>query len=282
MLVLAAAASCGAVVAAEPDWAKVPGKKITVFYPGVSPVEWILKGTEHGGARGMRKGETCAGCHEEEVADMGKKIASGQKIEPAPIANKAPSIPVTVQAAHDGTNLYLRFTWTQPAGTSGKKLDADNQIKVGFMLEENKIENMPLAGCWATCHVDLRTMPGVKDDKKTKYVTGGSLTGSFFDLAQWRSGKGGVATDGHVTDRRVMEGGKALASAAGKQAGNAWTVTFVRKLTGGEGDVALAAGKTYNFGFAIHDDWTNGRFHHVSLGYSLGIDTKADITAAKQ
>jgi hypothetical protein len=43
----------------------------------------------------------------------------------------------------------------------------------------------------------------------------------------------------------------------------------------------MASGKTYNMGFAIHNDHAAGRFHQVSLGYSLGIDTKADITAAK-
>jgi hypothetical protein len=35
-------------------------------------------------------------------------------------------------------------------------------------------------------------------------------------------------------------------------------------------------------GFAIHNDHAAGRFHLVSFGYSLGIDAKADITAAKQ
>ena len=65
---------------AAPDWSKVPSKTITVFYPGVSPIEWITKGTEHGGAKGLRKGETCAGCHDEETADMGVKMVTGQKI----------------------------------------------------------------------------------------------------------------------------------------------------------------------------------------------------------
>ena len=56
-----------------------------------------------------------------------------------------------------------------------------------------------------------------------------------------------------------------------------------RKLTGGEGDVALAAGKQYNFGFAIHDDSATGRFHHVSLGYTLGLDdAKAEVNVVKQ
>jgi hypothetical protein len=279
---LAAVAACGTASAAEPDWAKVPGKQLTLFYPGVTPVEWILKGTEHGGARGIRKGEACTGCHEDEAADIGRRIAGGHKqLEPAPLVNKAPAIPVTVQASHDGTHLYLRFTWTQPAASGGKKLDVDNQVKVGYMLEENRVEGLPQAGCWATCHADLRTMPTAKDDAKTKYVSGGALPGKFFDLGYWRSGKGGSFGDGHVADSRVMDGGKALVSAIGKQAGDAWTVTFVRKLAGGDGDVTLVPGKTYNFGFAIHDDWSTGRYHHVSLGYSLGVDAKADITAAK-
>lgn len=277
---LAAAALAAGASAAEPDWGKVAARKVTVFYPGVSPMEWILKGTEHGGARGMRKGEACTGCHEDETADMGKRIVSGQKLEPAPIKGKAAAIPVSVQAAHDGANLYLRFSWKQPAASGAAKQDADNQVKLAFMLEENRIEGVPTGGCWAACHADARTMPGAKDDKKTKYVVGGSLGGKYFDLLQWKAK--GKPSDGYVADRRVADGGKALVSAIGRLAGDTWTVTFTRKLSGGEGDVALAPGKSYNFGFAIHDDWSNGRFHHVSLGYTLGIDAKADITAAKQ
>ena len=211
---------------------------------------------------------------------MGKKMASGQKIEPKPIKGKAGSIAVNVQAAHDGANLYMRFSWKQPAG-GGEKMDKDNPVKLAFMLEDNKIERANLSGCWETCHSDARTMPEGKDDKKTKYVAGGALAGGkFYDLLQWTS-KGGKF-DGYVADKRVMEGGKALIDAKGEKKGDEWVVVFTRKLAGGEGDIALASGKTYNFGFAIHDDHTAGRYHHVSLGYTLGLDAKADITAAKQ
>ena len=279
-LAAAALALCaGTATAAAPDWGKVAGTKITVFYPGVSPIEWITKGTEHGGARALRKGETCASCHHDEAVDMGKKMATGQKIEPKPIPGKAGSIPVSVQAAHDGSNLYLRFAWKQPAG-GAEKMDKDNQVKLAFMLEDNKVERANLSGCWETCHADARTMPDGKDDKKTKYVTGGSVAGGkFYDLMQWTS-KGGKF-DGYVADKRVMEGGKGLVDAKGEKKGDEWVVVFTRKLAGGEGDIALASGKTYNFGFAIHDDHTSGRFHHVSLGYTLGIDAKADISANK-
>ena len=271
----------GHVMAAAPaDWSKVPEKKITVFYPGASPIEWITKGTEHGGAKGLKKGESCTACHSDEVADMGKKIVTGQKNEPKVIKGKVASIPVSVQAAHDGANLYMRFSWKQPAG-GGEKMDKENQTKLAFMLEDNKVERAGQSGCWETCHQDARTMPEGKDDKKTKYVTGGDLkSGKYYDLLQWKSK--GKPSDGYVADKRVIDGGKALVDAKGELKGDTWTVVFTRKLTGGDGDVALATGKTYNFGFAIHDDYTHGRFHHVSLGYTLGIDAKADVTAAKQ
>lgn len=270
----------GAALAAAPDWAKVPAKQITVLYPGVSPIEWIRKGVDHSGARGMKQGETCVVCHEKEAADVGKRIVTGEKLEPAPIKGKAGSIPVNVQVAHDGANLYLRFSWKTPPG-GAPKMDADNPVKIAFMLEADKVELAGLGGCWSSCHVDARTMPGA-DDKKTKYVKDGSVAnGVFYDLVQFRSGKGAKPVDGHVADKRVMEGGKALVAAEGKEAGGNWTVTFTRKLSGGDGDIALQAGKTYNFGFAIHDDHTAGRFHHVSLGYKLGIDVAADLTAAK-
>jgi len=279
LLALAAIAVCGSAQAAPPDWSKVQGKTITLLYPGVSPIEWITKGTEHGGARALKKGESCASCHHDEAVDMGKKMASGAKIEPTPIKGKVGSIPVNVQAANDGTNLYLRFTWKQPAG-GAEKQDKDNQVKLAFMLEDNKVPGANLSGCWETCHVDARTMPEGKDDKKTKYVKDGALaSGKYYDLMQWTSK--GAKHDGYVADKRVMDGGKALVDAKGENKGGEWSVVFTRKLAGAEGDVALVSGKTYNFGFAIHDDHTHGRFHHVSLGYTLGIDTKADISANK-
>lgn len=286
----------GSGLVSAADVGKAPTKKITVFYPGAASMEWVMKGTEHGGARPVDKGEACISCHidprngKEEAPEFGRKIAAGEKskngaLEPEPIKGKPGSIPVNVQAAHDGTNLYLRFSWKNTGFASGKKMDADNPVKVAFMLEEQgtlKYDNE--GGCWATCHSDARTMPGVKDDKKTKYVKDGNVaTGKYYDLLQYRSGKGQKPVDGYIADKRVMEGGKALTDAKGELKGDTWTVNFVRKLAGGEGDVKLEPGKAYNFGFAIHDDHTAGRYHYVSFGYTLGLDSpKADINVAKQ
>ena len=290
---LVMAGMAGSVLAA-PDWSKVPSRQVTLFYPGTSGIEWIQNGTEHGGAKALRKGDRCISCHEDEkkfTVDIATdKILKGEKLEPKAIAGRPGTIPVNVQAANDGSNLYLRFSWKEPKDAADGK-DKDNAVKLAVMLEDGKVVAKDpkgkevligtAGGCWGTCHTDARTMPGA-DDKKTKYVTGGTLAnGQYYDLMQWKSGKGAKPVDGHVADKRVMEGGKALTSAEGKKEGDTWTVVFTRKFAGGEGDIALAPGKTVNMGFAIHNDHAEGRYHHVSFGYTLGIDAKADITAAK-
>jgi len=275
------------VMAAPPaDWSSVAATEITVFYPGVSPMEWItgdlrIDRVRHGGGRAFNQGDTCADCHSDEAHEMGNRIVSGEKLEPTPIAGKAGFVPVTVQATHDGEMLYLKFSWQQPAASQGAKMDEANPMKIAYMLDAGKVEGAERSGCWASCHAESRTMPDGAEDK-TKYVKDGSLaSGIYYDLAQWRSGEN-KAYNGYVADKRVMEVGSALQSAEGKLEGDKWTVVFTRALAGGEGDVTLEAGNKYNFGFAIHDGHTAGRFHYVSLGYSLGLDSAADITATKQ
>ena len=141
-------------------------------------MEWILTGTEHGGAKAVKKGEPCTGCHIDEKtgmnesAEIGAKILSGAKsknaaLEPDPVKGKPGSIPVSVQASHDADNLYLRFTWKN-TGFLQRQQDGflTTLFKLAVMLEEiGKVELDSTGGCWATCHNDVRTMPGVKDDK---------------------------------------------------------------------------------------------------------------------
>ena len=305
---------------AAPNWSKAPAKKIILFYPGVSSLEWMLKGTEHGGARAMRAKETCGSCHEKEAADIGQKIVSGSKPELEKTPVKVPgSIPVTVQATHDGTHLYVRLQWKDTRSAPSVKEDAKNQIKAAIMIDAGKVEYAELGGCWASCHHDLRSMPDVdKNSPKhakakaldiqsngpTKYVkeSRASITnkdhpwggwdkfktdaevaaalkaGQFYNILQYRSGA--PSRDGYILDARRMQ--EAPGAAEGKHEGDTWTVTFIRKLAGGETEHKIEPGKTYNVGFAIHDAWSNERHHHVSLGYTLALDGKADISVAKQ
>lgn len=95
--------------------------------------------------------------------------------------------------------------------------------------------------------------------------------GHFMDLMRYSSGSK-KTENGYVLEQRHMSGGGQFDVNANKE-GNTWVVEMKRKLnTGKPGDIAIEPGKLYDFGFAIHDDYSNARFHHVSLGYKLGMD----------
>lgn len=266
------------VAVAAPDWSKVPKRDVHVFHAGVTPIEWVLKKSDHSGRTGLVKGESCVGCHEEKGGlNFETKRLADKELEPTG-APKTMSFPVAVQAAYDAANLYVRLTFKAPAGGADHG-DKDNDVKAAVMFADDKVtvdaSGKPVSGaqvgCWATCHIDARTMPGA-DEKKTKYSKAGA-----YELMQWKSGKGAKPVDGSVADARKMEGGSAGVQASGENKGGEFTVTFTRKLNG-----TVAAGKAVPMGIAIHADKAAGRFHHVSMGYMLGIGADGDIKAVKQ
>ncbi len=263
---------------AAPDWSKVPKRDIQVFHAGVTSIEWAMKKSDHSGRTGLVKGETCVGCHEEKGGlNFDMKRMAGKDLEPVGTP-KTMSFPVSLQAAHDKDSAYIRLTFKAPEGGANKD-DKENAVKATVLFANDKVavaagdKSVPGAqvGCWATCHSDARTMPGA-DDKKTKYTKDGA-----YELMQWQSAKGAKAVDGSVSDKRQMDGGTAGVKAEGDNKGGTYTVTFTRKLNG-----ALGEGKTVPFGFAIHADHATGRFHHVSMGYTLGFGADGDIKAVKQ
>jgi cytochrome c-type protein NapC len=103
--------------------------------------------------------------------------------------------------------------------------------------------------------------------------------GSFMDLLRYKSGTG-ESEDGYILAERVMTGGQGV-EFTGELKDGVWTVEMTRKLTSDQpGDVSMATDQMYNIGFAIHDDYSNSRFHHVSLGLKLGFDNEdAEINA---
>jgi len=107
--------------------------------------------------------------------------------------------------------------------------------------------------------------------------------GTFLDLMRFNSGNGGNFENGYVLDKRVMGQGVEVTGNAELKDG-VWTVTMQRPLTSAEaGDVSFEPGKEYVVGFAIHDDYTDARFHHVSLEYKMALDNpEAQINAAAQ
>lgn len=298
------------------DWTGAPAREVVVFYPGQSSMEWVL-GRKHGGARPFKKGDRCVDCHDEETADMGQKIVTGEKLEPDVIEGKRGSIPVTVQAQHDADNLYLRFQWPDTdhvpvSFAEGGKMDPDNSMKLALMLATDEVEYADRAGCWGTCHADLNSMPFAPEGQDvTKYLTESRTkieirgrnkkplggwdkrkseeeiatefnAGHYMDILRYSSGAKAVE-DGAILADREMDKASIAEFKASQQGGN-WVVEIKRPLKSEvKGDINLALDQTYNFGFAIHDDYSNARFHHVSLGYKLAFDNaEAEINAVSK
>ncbi|MCW8935667.1 MAG: NapC/NirT family cytochrome c [Gammaproteobacteria bacterium] len=335
----APAATTSSTGGSSVNWSAVPAREVVLFYPGQSSMEWVL-GRQHGGKRAFTSGDRCFDCHEEELADMGAKIAAGEKdmkvgkdkehgMEPTVIPGKRGSFPVKVQSTHDGENLHMRFEWADAEHTpapfvEGGKMDPDNKVKLAVMFATDEVEYADRAGCWGTCHADLRSMPfapeqsaidatALKDasDGVTKYLTesrtkielkgrGGKALGGwdklkeegelkaeldagrYMDLVRYKAGQK-VSENGHILSERVPHDGQDVEFTASLNSGM-WTVEMTRKLKSDKpGDINMDTGTVYNFGFAIHDDYTTARYHHVSIGYKLGFDNaQAEINAVKQ
>ena len=319
------------------NWSGIEAKSVKLFFPGQASMEWVLKGSDHGGKRAFVTGDRCFDCHEDEEVDIGAKIVSGKKVEPTPIPGKRGSIDLKVQAAHDANNLYMRFQWDDAGKHSpvpfvtGGKMDPKNPIKLAVMLAADVEENPPVefaerAGCWQTCHHDANYMPHQPDkaalsgpigkqldvtDGFTKYLKESRTAieiegkdgkkrggwdklkskaeidallkkGAFMDLLRYKAGTG-ESEDGYILAERVMKGGQGVTFTGGLK-GGVWTIEMTRKLTStAAGDISMATDQTYNIGFAIHDDYTNSRFHHVSLGLKLGFNNEdVEINAVKK
>jgi nitrate/TMAO reductase-like tetraheme cytochrome c subunit len=155
------------------NWSAIEPAEITLFYPGQASMEWVLKGSDHGGKRAFMTGDRCFDCHEDEEVDIGDLIISGEKAEAAPIPGKRGSILVKMQAAHDTKNLYMRFQWEDGEHApvpfaKGGKMDPENPIKLAVMLttdseDDPKVEYAERSGCWQSCHHDARNMPHAPD-----------------------------------------------------------------------------------------------------------------------
>ncbi len=330
-----ASTSSQATTAGKVDWATIEAREVVLFYPGQASMEWVLKGSDHGGKRAFVSGDRCFECHEEEEVDIGDLIVSGEKVEENPIPGKRGSIPVNIKTAYDANNLYMQFQWEDGAHApipfvEGGKMDPENPIKLAVMLatdseDDPKVEYAERSGCWQSCHHDANYMPHQPDEAMlessplasrldlskgyTKYlkesrseieidgkdgkqrggwdklkdeaeIQAALDNGSFMDLLRYKSGSG-ESEDGYILAERVMSGGQGV-DFSGSMSDGIWTVEMVRKLTSDKpGDISMSKDQMYNIGFAIHDDYSSSRFHHVSLGFKLGFDNEdAEINAS--
>jgi nitrate/TMAO reductase-like tetraheme cytochrome c subunit len=213
-------------------------------------------------------------------------------------------------------------THTPAPFIEGGKMDPANKIKLAIILATDEVEYADRAGCWGSCHADLLTMPYAPEqeainDSSLKYATNGVSkyiaesrssinlksrkgalggwdklkgadeiateleAGHFMDLIRYKAGKN-IAENSYILTERVTHDGIDII-ATGTLNSGLWTVDISRPLNADKsGDISLDTALTYNIGFAIHDDYTSARYHHVSLGYKLGFDNSTvEINAKK-
>lgn len=183
------------------DWAAVPKSEIDLFYPGQSSEEWLKSPAHKTGAAGLRKDKNCLVCHAGDEAEIGKAIASGEKLEPRPIPGKPGSIRLTLQAAYDAEYLYLKASWPakkpgifheyaiyrdgkweEPYGSHrGNELVRSGETPPSYedrfsvMIGDGRnVPSFASEGCWATCHNDMRFMPNEarKEEVQTHPILG--------------------------------------------------------------------------------------------------------------
>ncbi|MEH6470126.1 MAG: ethylbenzene dehydrogenase-related protein [Halopseudomonas sp.] len=294
-VVSAALLSVVSLPAVAVDWSAAKTADVEVFFPGETSLEWMYSKRKHdGAARYKKRKKTCIECHKGDESSYGPLIVKGKDTESAPLGGRRGHTTVKAQAANDGTNLHIRLEWPKAAGAAAEKQDADFESKVTIMLEDGAIEEFTAGGCWAMCHIDAKKMPA--DGDKQKYITdsrtkmskkkgGGDnlksdaeidalvAAGTFIEYWQARlnSGQPAQALDGYVLKDRFERPTPAISVNASEAGGN-WVVEFSRPMAGGTGMKTLETGKTYNFGVALHDQNTAGRYHMTSFHYKLTID----------
>lgn len=217
--------------AAEPgkiDWAKIKAITVPLFYPGQSSYEWLRSDAHKNANKEVIRGDSCVSCHDEEGAekDMGNKIVVGGPLEPMPIKGKSGYKDLSVQAAYDAKNLYLRYEWKTDkpyAGTEHQYLRFDGkewkvwgfpkldkvvqdgkqpglyEDRMSIIIDDGKVPGFAKQGCWLTCHDGQRDM--AKQFTKEEVAANPMLTAikkgdvrkylpdTRTDPADWKSGK---------------------------------------------------------------------------------------------
>ncbi|MCK5668449.1 MAG: hypothetical protein KAI15_05140 [Gammaproteobacteria bacterium] len=293
------------VHAAEIDWEQVEASTIKTFYPGVS--SWaFMKGKDHGtGANVVKKmGKSCADCHvgkdgtydiksDKIISGELKMVASGDPLEPEPLTGMPGFKDVSLQAAHDAENIYLRFQWQgSGASVADPSLAKDHKADRVSIQIANKIKSFKLYGCFVSCHDDQSEMPenrgeevnlygyyakGKSQDKLDGYLS----KGQFLDLWEAYFVGSEVKTEDYYVLEDRHEDQNDL-TATGSFEGGKYTVVITRKLSTGDAkDIKLQDGKGFSMGVSIHDNKNKGRKHYVSFPVSIGLSSSGDVTAKK-
>ena len=216
----------GTAMAAEPgtiDWSAINATSVPLFYPGQSSYEWV-RSSAHKGSTKTKTGESCVSCHDEK--DLGNELVKVGRLEPTPVKGKNGLVDLSVQAAYDAKNLYLRYQWktnSDRPGTEHQYLRFDGkewkvwgfpkldkvvqegkqpgiyEDRMSVMIDDGKVPGFAQQGCWLTCHDGSRDMvkPATKEDAAANPLLAAIKKGDLRkylpdtrnDPSDWKSGK---------------------------------------------------------------------------------------------
>jgi hypothetical protein len=274
------------------DWSAVPTTEIGVFYPGQVSAEDVLYG-KHKGARKLRKGElACQDCHEDEYVEQGEILFDER--DENPLEGRRTSALLSVQMVVENDQLLTRVSWEKATAAAATNLNTDFDTRLTVMLDDASVTEFGFMGCWASCHTDSDGMLSDSGAGVQKYLplsrtsmdktTGGvgirpqgdldaSLAGgNYLELwqAQLNPGAAASAASGYVLDKRHMSADSTI-SAVATETDSSWSVVFSSPLAGSAPHKTLEAGKSYTFGFALHDQHAAKRYHLVSHAYRFNL-----------
>jgi hypothetical protein len=161
------------------DWSSVPINKPRLFYPGQSSYEWLRIEDHKKASNEVKGGEACLKCHKGEQKSLGGILVEENRLEDVPIEGKKAYLRLAVQAAHDETSLFMRFSWKSDSEQAGDRgnfiryngsewewygnhrqheavIDEEQPAiypdRLGIMIGDAKVAMYPDQGCWMTCH----------------------------------------------------------------------------------------------------------------------------------
>lgn len=315
-LALSAWPGAGAAHGADrPDWSSVKGTGIKLFYPGVTSWEFLNSEDHRLGGRGINRGKKdCRHCHlsrdgvldlksEEIVTGAIRMKRSHKPFEPSPGPIRKGAIEAVVQAAYDGTDLYVRISWPSEGAAWNSSEPGTLPERVSMQINEKE----PLFakyGCFISCHNSLSSMPDAASPKDVAanpyyrslkrsdvrlyavYARDGwkapkgdvelkrlRSSGSLIDLLSVEIKDGNAkAHDGWILeDRRWEADTKGLEATAGWKGGT-YTVVIKRSLgQNGPHDVSIKDGSMVSAAVSVHDSGSEKRKHYVSFPFTIGL-----------
>jgi predicted CXXCH cytochrome family protein len=245
-------------------------REIVLFHPGISDADWLL--TRHRGSQPLRQGTSCRQCHRGEEADLGVSLGG-----PEPATRS-----VTVGFGSDDGALVTTLSW---AGA-----EDDTRISLMWGFGDNPV--LRRGGCWAACHGDMRGMTLEGGGVADKYLWSSLArrpepgkpsiaradtelareiaAGNFAELWSIDLRSGSIAVNTLLAGISPLQETGVTAEVS---FGNGRWIAVVRRPQSPPAPlVALAQGRAYTFGIALHGMGRAGSDHWVSLPMTLSMD----------